>query len=134
VRVTGKETDEEREKARIAFQEGKTNIICITTAGGEALNLQRGKHVVFLNRPFDPGTYIQFIGRIRRFGSQHKKVLVWHLNCEDTIDEHVDAVLDEKFGPVEQIIDGRGDLLPVHQILPKEITVYARRRRLREKS
>jgi len=134
VKVTGPESDDEREVAREAFQEGKTNIILITNAGGEALNLQRARHVIMINRPFDPGTYVQVVGRARRFGSDNAYITVWHLDCEDTMDEYSDAVLNVKFGPVEEIFDGRGQLLPAEQILPKDIVQYARRRRMRTKT
>lgn len=132
LRVTGKERDKDREEARTAFQEGKSNIIMITDAGGESLNLQRAKHVILLSRPWSPGQYIQVVGRARRFGSKHASVTVWHLICEDTIDEYIDAVLAEKFGPVEDIIRARGSLLPEDQVLPKDIAQYARKKRLKE--
>lgn len=132
VRITGKETDEERTAAKQSFQGGGTNLIFLTMAGGEALNLQRGKHLVFLTRPFDPGSYIQVVGRLRRFGSAHKNIVIWHLDVTDSVDEYIDAVLNEKFGVVEEIVNGRGKLLPEYQCLPREIVAYARKRRLRE--
>jgi SNF2 family DNA or RNA helicase len=131
VRVTGKEVDDEREKARLAFQEGRTNIILITDAGGEALNLQRAKHVIMLSRPWAPGPYVQVVGRARRFGSKHASVTIWHLTCEDTIDEYIDALLSEKFGAVEDIVRGRGNLVPQDQVLPKDIALYARKKRMK---
>lgn len=133
VRITGRESDDEREDARVRFQEGKTNICMITNAGSEALNLQRGKHLVFLSRPWDPGTYTQIIGRIRRFGSTHEHVKVWHLDLEDSIDEFIDAVLSEKFGPVEDITQN-ASLIPEDEVLPKDIAEFARRRRLKERA
>jgi len=131
VRVTGKEDEDEREVARKAFQDGKNNIIMITDAGGEALNLQRAKHVIFISRPWAPGTYTQVVGRARRFESPNESIIIWHLIAEDTIDEFVDAVLSEKYGPVEEIVRGRGKLVPEDQVLPKEIAEYARKKRLR---
>jgi superfamily II DNA/RNA helicase len=129
VRVTGKEDDDAREAARKDFQDGKTNLIFITDAGGEALNLQRAKHVIFISRPWSPGTYVQVVGRARRFGSKHEHVTIWHLTCEDTIDEFIDSILAEKFGPVEDIVRGRGKLLPEDQVLPKDIVEYAKEKR-----
>jgi len=132
VRITGTDSDEERAKAQQAFQEGKTNLIFITDAGGESINLQKAAHVVMVSRPWAPGTYAQVVGRARRFGSKHKKITVWHLSCEDTVDEYADAVLLKKFGPVEDIVQGRGNLLPDDQVLSLEIANYARRRRTQD--
>jgi len=129
VRITGSDSDEARAKAQHAFQTGKTNLIFITDAGGESINLQKAAHVVMLTRPWAPGSYAQVVGRARRFGSEHAKITVWHLNCEDTLDEYADAVLLNKFGPVEDIVQGRGNLLPDDQILSLEIANYARKRR-----
>jgi len=132
VRITGTDSDEERSKAQHAFQTGKTNLIFITEAGGESINLQRAAHVVMLSRPWAPGSYYQVVGRARRFGSEHKKVTVWHLTCTDTVDEYADAVLLVKMGPVEDIVQGRGNLLPDDQVLSLEIANYARRRRTQD--
>jgi len=132
VRITGSDSDEERAKAQKAFQEGKTNLIFITDAGGESINLQKAAHVVMLSRPWAPGSYAQVVGRARRFGSEHKKITVWHLSAEDTVDEYADGVLLRKFGPVEDIVQGRGNLLPDDQVLSLEIANYARRRRTQD--
>jgi SNF2 family DNA or RNA helicase len=104
-------------------------MIYLTDAGGESINLQRGKHIVMISRPWAPGTYRQIVGRARRLGSKHTSILIWHLTCSDTIDEYVDSLLAKKFGPVEDIIQGRGALLPDDQVLPLEIADYARQKR-----
>jgi SNF2 family DNA or RNA helicase len=131
VRITGAEDDEQRHKAKSDFLSGKTDVILITNAGSEAINLQRAKHLFMLTRPWDPGSYIQIVGRLRRFDSEHTHITVWHLDIEDSIDDLTDAVLNEKFGPVEEIINGRGDLLPETQVLPKDIAKFMRTCRLR---
>jgi superfamily II DNA or RNA helicase len=132
VRITGDEDGDERTKARLAFMNGKTNVMMLTNAGGEALNLQRGKHIIMLNRPWDPGTYVQLVGRIRRFNSEHTYVTLWHLTVRDTVDELVDAVMVDKFGPFDQIVRGRGNLVPDSEALPMEVVRRARAKRLRE--
>ena len=129
VRITGSEDEEQRFKSQEAFQTGKTNLLFLTDAGSESINLQRAKHVIFISRPWAPGNYRQIVGRARRFGSVHEYIVIWHLTIEDTIDEYVDALLAQKFGPVEEIIQGRGDLLPDDQVLPLEIAEYARKKR-----
>lgn len=131
VRITGKEADEARAEARKAFMSGKTNIIIITDAGGEALNLQRAKHLIFYSRPMDPGRYVQIVGRIRRFGLDSKHVVLWHLTMIDSVDEWVDALLVNKFGPFDTIVRGRAGMMPTNESLPLELVKIARRKRIR---
>ncbi len=129
VKITGKESDKQRTEAREQFMSGQTQLLFISDAGGEGLNLQVACNLIFLSRPWDCGRYIQVVGRIRRFGSVHSHVNIWHLTCQDSIDELVDAVIVEKFGPFEQIVQERGDLLPEKYVLSTEIAREALRRR-----
>jgi SNF2 family DNA or RNA helicase len=132
VRITGKENDQERQKARLDFQEGRTNSIFITDAGGAALNLQRAKHVVLISRPWSPGQLIQVLGRARRIGSKHSKVIVWNLTVKNTIDEYIDGLLLEKFGNFDAIIRSKWTDLTASEIMPLDIVKYARKQRIRE--
>lgn len=64
---------------------------------GHGLNLQSsGNHIVWYTTPWDLELYDQFIGRIARQGSKHKRVFVHHLIAEKTIDERIYAVLNSK--------------------------------------
>lgn len=131
VRITGKESDEQRAEARQKFMSGKSNMMMITDAGGESLNLQRAKHLIFYSRPWDPGRYVQVVGRIRRFGLDSKHVLLWHLTMVDSVDEFVDAVVTEKFGPYDEIVKGRSGMMPNSEAMPLDVVKIARRRRLK---
>jgi superfamily II DNA/RNA helicase len=102
----------------------------ITDAGGEALNMQRARHVIYYNRPFDPGTYIQILGRARRFGAVHNHLVAWHLSAKDTVDELVDSILTAKFGPFDEIVRNRGTLMPESESLPLEVARRARQARI----
>lgn len=130
VRVTGVEESEERNRARRDFMEGKTNVILITDAGGEALNLQRAKHLVFYSRPWDVGRYTQIVGRIRRFGSVEKSVVIWHLTMKDSLDEFLDAVLVDKWGPFEKIVR-QVNLIGSEDSFSLEVVKRMRRERLK---
>lgn len=60
VRVTGDEDGEQREAGRRAFTESDgTNLIFITMAGIEAINLQKANVMVFYDLPWSAGDYIQ---------------------------------------------------------------------------
>lgn len=132
VKITGKETDDDRNKARKAFMSGETQLLFISDAGGEGLNLQVSCNLIFLSRPWDCGRYVQIVGRVRRFGSEHSKVNIWHLTCQNSIDELVDAVVVDKFGPFEVIVQERGGLMPETVTLPLDVARETLRRRRRE--
>ncbi len=104
VRITGKESNPKvRQTNRELFQDPNSgvNVIMITMAGSESLNLQAAEHFVFVDLPWSFGDYDQLIGRMIRIGSAHKTVVAHHmlgvrLSGEKTIDHHVLKALREK--------------------------------------
>jgi len=115
VRITGKEKDTERKKAQDKFQDpnSKIQVIFITDAGSEAINLQMAGAMIFFDTPWSWGNYVQLLGRMIRIGSPHQKVLAVHLVSErpgkkgkarETIDHKVIAKLRRKKGLIDQII------------------------------
>lgn len=104
VRITGKENDPKvRESAKVKFQdpESGVNVIIITLAGSESLNLQAAEHFIFLDLPWSFGDYVQLIGRMIRIGSSHNTVVAHHFLArkqegEKTIDHHVLKALQAK--------------------------------------
>jgi len=109
VRVTGEEDGDERKAAMEAFQDpnSDTNVIFITMAGGDAINLQAAKALVFFDTPWSAGDYLQVLGRMIRIGSDHDRVYAFHLICNDTVDERVQAVLRKKMGLIEAVLGER---------------------------
>lgn len=115
VRITGKESDKDRQKAQAAFQnvDSKVKVIFITDAGSEAINLQAAGAMVFFDTPWSWGNYVQLLGRMIRIGSVHQKVYAIHLIAErpkkekkqrETIDHKVLKGLRKKKGMIDQII------------------------------
>ena len=76
-------------------------------AGGDAINLQAAKAVVFYDTPWSAGDYLQILGRMIRIGSEHDSVYAVHLVCRDTIDEHVQTVIKKKMRLIEQVLGER---------------------------
>jgi len=104
VRITGAENKASvREKAKRIFQDPKSgvNVILITTAGSESINLQTAEHFVLFDAPWSYGDYVQLLGRMIRIGSKHQTTVATHLvavrqNGEKTIDHYVIKKLREK--------------------------------------
>ena len=111
VRITGKENDPKvREASKVKFQdlESGINVIIITLAGSESLNLQAAEHFVFLDLPWSFGDYVQLIGRMIRIGSSHNTVVAHHFLARKqdggkTIDHHVLRALQSKQKLADQV-------------------------------
>lgn len=108
-RVTGSEDAYQRREAMNTFQDtdSDTKVIWITMAGGDAINLQAAKALVFYDTPWSAGDYLQILGRMIRIGSEHDKVYCLHLVCRDTIDERVQAVIRSKMKLIEAVLGER---------------------------
>lgn len=104
VRITGKESDpKKRRKAAEQFQDPNSgvNVILITSAGSESINLQAAQHFVFFDLPWSYGDYLQLVGRMIRIGSSHTTVVAHHflgrrIDGTQTIDHHVHKSLKAK--------------------------------------
>jgi SNF2 family DNA or RNA helicase len=109
-RVTGDESDVRKRKAAMdVFQDeaSDTKVIWITMAGGDAINLQAAKALVFFDTPWSAGDYIQIVGRMIRVGSIHDRCYAIHLVARDTIDEHVQKIVKKKMKLIEDVLGER---------------------------
>lgn len=80
-----------------------------TSAGGEGINLQVC-HILFnYDLPWNPMAVEQRIGRIHRYG-QRDTAQVYNLVAEDTVEEHIYSLLEQKLWEIAQTI-GRVDLM-----------------------
>ena len=116
VRVTGDEnTIAARQAAMDAFQahDSGVNIVWITKAGSDSINLQAAKAIVFLDTPWSAGIYLQILGRMIRIGILHDMVYAIHLIARGTVDERTLGTCRKKLKLVEAIlgkrIKGEGD-------------------------
>jgi SWI/SNF-related matrix-associated actin-dependent regulator 1 of chromatin subfamily A len=115
VRVTGKENEDQRRAAMKVFQDpnSDTRVICITTAGSEAINLQAAKALVCLDTPWSAGDFLQLVGRMIRIGSEHDKCYVIHMVARrsgskpETVDHRIMEVLGKKMHLIEAVLGKR---------------------------
>lgn len=109
VRITGKENEDERKAAQDTFQDidSKVQVVWITTAGSDAINLQMAEAIVFYDTPYSAGDYLQILGRMIRIGSIYARVLAIHLVGEKSIDERVMDIMDRKMTLVEAVLGRR---------------------------
>ena len=98
------------------------NIILITSAGGSALNLQAARVLIWGDMILSYGDVIQVIGRMIRFGSEHKKVLSIHLICDHTVDDHIFKIVFPKKKLFEAILGKRHEgLLEFKDVMQSEV-------------
>lgn len=78
-------------------------------AGGTGLNLTAATHVVHYDRWWNPAVEDQATDRAYRIG-QHRNVQVHKFVCQGTLEERIDALLDEKRSLAESVV-GSGERL-----------------------
>ena len=90
-----------------AFQreEGPPFFVLSLKAGGVGLNLTAASHVIHFDRWWNPAVENQATDRAFRIG-QKKNVLVHKFVCRGTVEEKIDALIEDKKELVESILGG----------------------------
>ena len=102
------------EERNIAIEEFRNNssIFIATDAGGEGLNLQFSNIMINYDLPWNPMKLEQRCGRVDRIG-QKKDVHIYNFIVEETIENRVREVLEEKLAVIlqEMGVDKFSDVL-----------------------
>lgn len=98
LRITGSENEKQREDSKRKFQDPTSgyDLIFITTAALEGINLQQAGHLICFDLPFSLGKTVQLVGRIQRMASPHSANTLHLMVAKGTIDEYVIEVLKKK--------------------------------------
>lgn len=109
VRITGSENEKQRSDAMQKFQhpDNPERVMLLTAAGGESINLQSAKAMIFFDSPWSAGDYLQLLGRMIRIGSLHDRVFAIHLIAKATVDVRVMEVLRKKMKLIEAVLGKR---------------------------
>jgi len=102
----------QRQKLVERFQDeaGPPFFILSLKAGGIGLNLTQASHVIHFDRWWNPAVENQAIDRAFRIG-QRKNVLVHKFVCQGTIEEKIDALINEKKALADDLLQGGADRL-----------------------
>jgi len=112
VQYHGKVKTDEREAAKIAFQEGDANVfVGQQQAGGTGITLTSASYVIYYSNTFSLTDRLQSEDRAHRIG-QTKTVVYVNLLAEDTIDVNILNCLTSKKN-VADVINGDGRILGV---------------------
>ena len=102
-----------RERAEVVrrFQEDEAApfLVLSLKAGGTGLNLTAATHVVHFDRWWNPAVEDQATDRAFRIG-QTRGVLVHKLVCRGTVEERIDAMLEDKARLSRQLLEGQREL------------------------
>ena len=100
-----------RRKLVEAFQseDGPPFFVLSLKAGGTGLNLTAASHVVHFDRWWNPAVENQATDRAFRIG-QKKNVLVHKFVCRGTVEERIDALIEEKTGLARDLLEGGSEL------------------------
>jgi superfamily II DNA or RNA helicase len=92
------------------------DIVLITSAGTESINLQKANNIIFYEIPFPLREFIQACGRIARTNSKFDEFNVYVLEAEGTIDTYKKNRIVANSGAIKAVL-GDSNILPASQIL-----------------
>ncbi len=90
--------------------EGPPFFVLSLKAGGTGLNLTAATHVIHFDRWWNPAVENQATDRAFRIG-QHRNVLVHKFVCRGTVEERIDALIEEKTQLAAEILEGGAERL-----------------------
>jgi non-specific serine/threonine protein kinase len=93
-----------------AFQrdDGPPFFVLSLKAGGIGLNLTAASHVIHFDRWWNPAVENQATDRAFRIG-QHRNVVVHKFICRGTVEEKIDALIEEKIGLADDLLKAGGE-------------------------
>jgi superfamily II DNA or RNA helicase len=102
----------QRQKRVEQFQheEGPPFFILSLKAGGTGLNLTQASHVIHFDRWWNPAVENQATDRAFRIG-QKRNVLVHKFICQGTVEEKIDALINEKKALANDLLEGASETL-----------------------
>ena len=107
VKVTGAVTGDARQAAVDAFQDDENIRLFVGNikAAGVGLTLTAASDVAFLEFAWTPGDHVQSEDRCHRIG-QENSVTAWYLVADNTIDEEIANLIQDKAKNIHAVLDG----------------------------
>ena len=117
VHILGEDSAQDRQRAVDAFQNsnGVRLVICSLKAAGVGLTLTAASHVMFAELGWTPAEHDQAEDRLHRIG-QEGSVNCWYLVGQDTVEDMIWKLLEDKRQVVNQATDGVAPTKDVHML------------------
>lgn len=109
VLFNGKFNKSKRDWVKQLFRE-RDQVLIATESGGEGINLQFCHHVINYDLPWNPMKLEQRIGRVHRLG-QEEDVHIYNLAIENTIEDGILNLLNNKIDIFEKVVGELDDIL-----------------------
>lgn len=107
VLCTGDSSEQEISQGISDFQKGKKSVMaCTWQKMGTGVTLTAAQTAVFIDTPWTPGQFEQCQDRIYRVGTS-KPVFIYNLITKNTVDEQVQAILQDKQFISDFVVDGK---------------------------
>ena len=108
VLFTGKKNMNEKQDAVDKFMKDDSVKVFAGTIGaaGVGITLTSSSIALFIDLPWTPADYEQACDRIHRASSTAEKIQIINLICQDTIDEDIYSLLNEKSKIISKVLDG----------------------------
>lgn len=128
--ITGRETEEQKDRAARRFMQGETNLCCVSLRSAAGLNLQRATCVVFGELDWSPAVHSQAEDRAHRIG-QEDSLLCYYLVSPRGSDQDMQEALGLK---VSQFLALMGDApASMEETIEQENAARAHVRRIMER-
>lgn len=102
----------EETKKRFLDRDSDLKILIGTDALRVGLNLQSSRYLIMLDLIMNAQEMTQLVGRLRRMGSVHHKIIVYPLITRGTIEESLYRSLHYESAIFDELFDERSDLFP----------------------
>lgn len=103
-------------RAKVEDTLTKSDVVIITQAGTESINLQRADTIFLYDIPFSVRVLIQLLGRVTRIDSKYNKQFIHFIEAHLTIDTYKRLLISLNGGIINRIF---GDI----ETLPVELTL-----------
>jgi superfamily II DNA or RNA helicase len=125
--ITGNTSENKRKEIEATLKE--RDVLIMTGAGGESLNLQASGVLIMYSLSFSIITFIQVVGRIARMDSEHEEMIVHIIEAENTIDTYKRYYLYANANLINTVIAPNPNL-PYVEIIPSRKYIIKLRKNL----
>ena len=125
LQINGNSTTDERFDISESF--GKRDILVMSPAGGESLNLQASGSLIFFDLPFDLRQFVQAAGRVVRMDTTYEEVDIYILEALETIDSYKSLMVFSNSQQFEAVMMGTTTLPSAKGKIPKGVLEKLRR-------
>lgn len=120
--VSGKISKQKRKLVEETI--GPRDIVLITSAGTESINLQRANNLIFYEIPFPLREFIQACGRIARTNTKFDSLRIYILEAVGTIDTYKKMRIVANSEPIKAVL-GSSNILPTELLVLSDLDKQA---------